>query len=164
MHTQTRKASPSEERLNRGDTGALTHPTPTLQPAPKGTHREPQPKRRDKGKTRTATTNCNPRRELAKRRRNPNAGTRNTDANQQGQENGKLQAKARAPNISRKPSVHSQDTEAGRDQETGVKLQPKASAALGLEAEHATPKHLRTHVPRPRRWHALGSGYARKSG
>ena len=46
----------------------------------------------------------------------------------------------------------------------GVRLHPKASAALGLEAERATPKHLGTQVPRPRPWHALGTGYARKSG
>ena len=45
----------------------------------------------------------------------------------------------------------------------GVSLHPKASAALGLEAEHATPKHLRTQVPRTHRSHALGTGYARKS-
>ena len=46
----------------------------------------------------------------------------------------------------------------------GVWLHPKACAALGLEAERATPKHLGTHVPRMRRWHALGREYARKSG
>ena len=46
----------------------------------------------------------------------------------------------------------------------GVRLHPKACAALGLEAERATPKHHGTQVPRPRGWHALGTGYARKSG
>ena len=45
----------------------------------------------------------------------------------------------------------------------GVRLHPKARAALGLEAEGATPKHLGTPVPRTR-MHALGTGYARKSG
>ena len=45
----------------------------------------------------------------------------------------------------------------------GVKLHPKAYAALGLEAERATPKHLGTPVPRTC-MHALGPGYARKSG
>ena len=45
----------------------------------------------------------------------------------------------------------------------GVRLHPKACAALGLEAEHATPKHLRTPVPRTC-MHALGTRYARKSG
>ena len=42
-------------------------------------------------------------------------------------------------------------------------MPPKACAALGLEAERATPKHLGTPVPRTC-MHALGTGYARKSG
>ena len=45
----------------------------------------------------------------------------------------------------------------------GVRLHPKACAALGLEAERATPKRLRTPVPRTC-MHALGTGYTRKSG
>ena len=45
----------------------------------------------------------------------------------------------------------------------GVRLHPKACAALGLEAERATPKHLGTPVPRTC-MHALGTGYTRKSG
>ena len=45
----------------------------------------------------------------------------------------------------------------------GVRLHPKACAALGPEAERATPKHLGTLVPRTC-MHALGTGYARKSG
>ena len=45
----------------------------------------------------------------------------------------------------------------------GVRLHPKACAALGLEAERATPKHLGTLVPRTC-MHALGTGYGRKSG
>ena len=45
----------------------------------------------------------------------------------------------------------------------GVRLHPKACAALGLEAERATPKRLGTLVPRTC-IHALGTGYARKSG
>ena len=44
----------------------------------------------------------------------------------------------------------------------GVRLHPKACAALGLEAERATPKHLGTPVPRTG-MHAFGTGYARKS-
>ena len=47
--------------------------------------------------------------------------------------------------------------------EPGVRLHPKACAALGLEAERATSKRLRTLVPRTC-MHALGTGYARKSG
>ena len=53
------------------------------------------------------------------------------------------------PNVTRRP---------------GLRLHPKASGALGLEAECATPKHLGTQVPRRCRRHALGKGYARKSG
>ena len=45
----------------------------------------------------------------------------------------------------------------------GVRLHPKAYAALGLEAERATPKRLGALVPRTC-MHALGTGYARKSG
>ena len=45
----------------------------------------------------------------------------------------------------------------------GVRLHPKACAALGLEAERATPKRLGTLVRRTC-MHALGTGYARKSG
>ena len=45
----------------------------------------------------------------------------------------------------------------------GVRLHPRACAALGLEAERATPKHLGTRVPRTC-MHALGTGYTRKSG
>ena len=78
------------------------------------------------------------------------------------------------PNISangRKPSVHSPGTEAARAMQVtrpneirspGVRLHPKACAALGLEAERATPKRLGTPVPRTC-MHALGTGYARKS-
>ena len=47
-------------------------------------------------------------------------------------------------------------------QRPGVRLHPKATVALGLEAERATPKRLGTPVPRTC-IHALGTGYARKS-
>ena len=76
------------------------------------------------------------------------------------------------PHNSRKPSVHSPGTEAARAMQLtrpneirspGVRLHPKACAALGLEAERATPKRLGTLVPRMC-MHALGTGYARKSG
>ena len=76
------------------------------------------------------------------------------------------------PHISRKPSVHSPGTEAARAMQLtwpneirspGVRLHPKACAALGLEAERATPKRLGTLVPR-RCTHALGTECARKSG
>ena len=44
----------------------------------------------------------------------------------------------------------------------GVRLHSKARAALGLDAERATPKRLGTPVPRTC-MHALGTGYPRKS-
>ena len=82
------------------------------------------------------------------------------------------QNETRAPHNSRKPSVHSPGTEAARAMQVtrpneirtpGVRLHHKACAALGLEAERATPKRLGTPVPRTC-MHALGTGYARKSG
>ena len=45
----------------------------------------------------------------------------------------------------------------------GIRLHPKACAALGLEAERATPKRLGTPVARTC-MHALETGYGRKSG
>ena len=83
------------------------------------------------------------------------------------------QKQARAPHDSRKPSVQSPDTEAARAMQvtrsnltpsSGVRLHPKASGALGPKAERATPKHLGTQVPRTRRLHDVGTGYAKKSG
>ena len=76
------------------------------------------------------------------------------------------------PHNNRKPSVHSPGTEAARAMQVvrpneirrpGVRLHPKACAALGLEAERATPKRLGTPVPR-KCMHALGTGYTKKSG
>ena len=95
---------------------------------------------------------------VAGRSRNPNPST--------------TQTRTHTPHNSRKPSVHSPGTEGARAMQVtrpsqvrrlGVRLHPKASAALGLEAERATPKHLGTPVPRTC-MHALGTGYAEKSG
>ena len=82
------------------------------------------------------------------------------------------QTQVQAPHNSRKASVHSPGAEAAHTMQVtrpnevrrpGVKLHPKAHAALGLEAECATPKHLGTPVPRTC-MHAWGTGYNRKSG
>ena len=82
------------------------------------------------------------------------------------------QTQTKTPHNSRKPGVHSPGSEAARAmqvtwpneiQSPGGRLHPKACAALGLEAERATPKRLGTPVPRTC-MHALGTGYARKSG
>ena len=84
----------------------------------------------------------------------------------------KTLTQTQAPQNSRIPSVHSPGTEAARAMQVkrpneirrpGVRLHPKACAALKLEGERATPKHLGTPVPR-RCMHASGTGYARKSG
>ena len=56
-----------------------------------------------------------------------------------------------------------QVTQPNKIRSPGVRLHPKACAALGLEAERATPKRLGTTVPRTC-MHALETGYAKKSG
>ena len=56
------------------------------------------------------------------------------------------------------PSVHA----VSGHTETGYRF-TKACAALGLEAERATPKHLGTPVPRTC-MHAFGTAFARRSG
>ena len=150
-HTSRHKPRhPSQEW--RGAAGARTQPhTPTPHtPARSG---RVQAERTHK---RTHTPTAQP--GVAGRSRNPNPTT--------------TQTQTQAPRNSRKPSVHSPGTETARGMQVtrpneirrpGVRLHPKACAALGLEAERATPKHLGTPVPRTC-MHALGTGYARKSG
>ena len=122
-------------------------------PKPNRTHHKPQP-------------------EMVGRNQNPYPSTHTLDPSQEWRCYRETQTRTQAPHISRKPSVHSPGTEAARAMQLtrqneirrpGVRLHPKACAALGLEAEPATPKHLRTPVPRTC-MHALGTGYARKSG
>ena len=78
----------------------------------------------------------------------------------------KTSTQTHAPRHGRRSSAHSPVTEAPRALQVtrpnvawrpGVTLHPKACAALGLEAERATPKHLETQVPKGYRWHALGT-------
>ena len=92
--------------------------------------------------------------------------------NQADPREGQPQNEVRTPHNGRKPSVHSPATEAARATQVtrpnltrspGVRLHPKACAAVGLEAGRASPKHLRTQIPRTC-MHALGTGYTRKSG
>ena len=103
---------------------------------------------------------ASPGQELRREGEDPNTSTHQNNPNQEGPENGKPQTQAHAPHNSRKPSSHSPDTEAARAMQVtrpneirspGLRLHPKACAALGLEAERATPKHLGTQVPRRRR-------------
>ena len=67
------------------------------------------------------------------------------------------QTQTKAPHNSSEPNVHRAGTEAARAMEVtwpdvtlspGVGLHPNACAALELEAERATPRHLGTGVPR----------------
>ena len=105
-------------------------------------------------------------------KQNAYPSTRTQDPSQDWRGYRKTQTQKQPQHNSRKPSVHSPGTEAAPAMQVtrpneirrpGVRLHPKACAALGLEAERATPKHLGTPVPRTC-MHALGTGYARKSG
>ena len=150
-HTSRHKPRhPSQEWRGAAGTRTLPHTPTPVTPARSG---RVQAERTDK-RTHTPT----PQPGVAGRSRNPNPTT--------------TQTQTQAPRNSRKPSVHSPGTEAARAMQVtppneirrpGVRLHPKACAALGLEAERATPKHLGTPVPRTC-MHALGTGYARKSG
>ena len=141
---------PSQEWQGAAETQAQTHtPTPRTRARSGSVQAEHTHKH-----THTPT----PQARVAGRSRRPNPTT--------------TQTQTQAPRTSRKPSVHSPGTEAARVMQVtrpneirrpGVRLHPKACAALGLEAERATPKHLGTPVPRTC-MHALGTGYARKSG
>ena len=150
-HTSTHTTQhPSQEWRGAAETRAQAHtPTPHT-PARSGGVRAEQAHKH----THTPT----PQPAVARRSRNPKPTTTRTQT--------------QAPRISRKPSIHSPGTEAARAMQVtwpneirrpGVRLHAKACAALGLEAERATPKHLGTLVPRTC-MHALGAGYARQSG
>ena len=131
-HTSRHKPRhPSQEW--RGAAGTRTQPhTPTpLNPARSG--------RVQAERTHKRTHTPTPQPGVAGRSRNPNPTT--------------TQTQTPARRNSRKPSVHSPGTEAARAMQVtrpneirrpGVRLHPKACAALGLEAERATPKHLGT--------------------
>ena len=167
--THTQAAHPSQEwrGASRARTQAYTHPdsparSGRAQQKPEAEHTHqlstPKPgvaayKRNRHISTHRAPT---PQPGVAGCSRNPNPTT--------------TQTQTQAPGNSRKPSVYSPGTEAARAMQVtrpneirrpGVTLHPKACAALGLEAERGTPKHLGTLVPRTC-MHALG--YARKSG
>ena len=149
-HEPTHSPTPQPGVAGAAETRAQTHkPTPRTRARSVWVQAERTHKR-------THTPTPQPR--VAGRSRNPNPTA--------------TQTQTQAPRNSRKPSVHSPGTEAAHAmqvtrpneiQRPGVRLHPKACAALGLEAECATPKHLGTPVPRTC-MHALRTGYARKSG
>ena len=107
----------------------------------------------------------------------PNTPTQDPSQGWQGYRNPRprpstTRTEAQTPHNTRKPSVHSPGTEAARAMQVtrpneirspGVRLHPKACAAMGLEAERATPRSLGTPVPRTC-MHALGTEKTRKFG
>ena len=138
-----------------------TH-APKPRPGMVGCKTKPKPNR----------THNKPQQGMAGRNRNPYPSTHTLDPSQDWQGYRETQKQTEAPHNGRKPSVHSPGTEAAhamrmtRPNESwtqGVRLHPKACAALGLEAERATPTPLGTSVPK-KCMHALGTGYARRSG
>ena len=136
--------------------------THALDPAKSGkVSADPEPKR----------AQHEPQLEIAGQSRNPSATTRNLDPSQECCSHRGGQTQTQTPHNNRRPSVHSLGTEAARAMQVtrpneiwrpGVWLHPKACAAMGLEAERVTPKHLGTPVARPC-MHAFEKGYARKS-
>ena len=150
-HTSRHKPRhPSQEWWGAAGTRTQPHTPTPLTPASSG--------RVQAERTHKRTHTPTPQPGVAGHSRNPNPTT--------------TQTQTQAPRNSRKPSVHSPGTEAARAMQVtrtnqirrpGIRLHPKACAALGLEAERATPKHLGTQVPRTCT-HALGTSYARKSG
>ena len=141
---------PSQEWRGAAETRAQAHTLTPHTPARSGGVQAER--------TRKHTHTPSPQPGVAGRSRNPSPST--------------TQTKTQAPHNFRKPSVHSLGTEAVRAMQVirpneirrpAVRLHPKACAALGLEAERATPKRLGTPVPRTC-MHALGTRYARKSG
>ena len=105
----------------------------------------------------------------------PNTPTEDPSQGWQGNRNpspSTTRPQTQTPHNNRKPSVHSPGTEAARAMQVtrpneihrpGVRLHPKACAALGLKTGRVRPKRLGIPVPRTC-MHALGTGYARKSG
>ena len=145
-----RPQHPSQEWRGAAETRVKAHTAKPHTPARNGGAQAER--------THKHTNTPSPQQGVAGRSRNPSPRTTLTQT--------------QASHNSRKPSAHSPSTEAAcamqvtRPNEIrrpGVRLHPKASAALGLEAERATPKRLGTPVPRTC-MHAWGTGYARKSG
>ena len=100
------------------------------------------------------------------RNQNPYPSTHTLDPSHDWRGYRETQTQTQAPQKGTKPCVHSPGTEAARAMQgtqpneirsPGVRLHSGAFAALGLEAERATPKHLRTPVRRTC-MHAFGNG------
>ena len=160
--TRTRARTPPLHTENGGvqEERARNHTRPICKPKPKPNHKHHKPE---------------PVKEGRRHKPYPNTPAQSPGQDWRGYLNPQpttTRTRTQTPHNSRKPSVHSPGTEAARAMQLtrpneirspGVRLSPKACAALRLEAERATPKHLRTLVPRTC-MRALGTGYARKSG
>ena len=185
-NTHTHPAHPRQEWLGASGARTRAHTQPNTPARSGGAQPKPEPKHTNPRRTpqpgvagckRSAhTSRHKPRhpsqewRGAAGTRTQPHTPTPHTPAR-----SGRVQAERthkRTHTPTPQPSVHSPGTEAARAMHVtrpneirrpGVRLHPKACAALGLEAERATPKHLGTPVPRTC-MHALGTGYARKFG
>ena len=160
--TQTPARRPAPHTGNGGVQAerAGNHAPPMCKPKPKPNHKHHKPQ---------------PAKEGGRHKPYPNTPAQDPSQDWRGYLNPHPTAtrmQTQTPHNSRKPSVHGLGTEAARAMQLtqsneirspGVRLHPEACAALGLLAEHATPKHLGTLVPRTC-MHSLGTGYARKSG
>ena len=160
--TQTRARTPAPHTGNGGvqEERACNHTRPICKPKPKPNHKHHKPQ---------------PVKEGRRHKPYPNTPAQGPSQDWWGYLDPHpttTRTQTQTPHNSRKPLVHSLGTEAARAmqltrpneiQRPGVRLYPKACAALGLEAERATPKHLGTLVPRTC-MRALGTGYARKYG
>ena len=160
--TQTRAGTPAPHTGNGGvqEERARNHTRRICKPKPKPNHKHHKPQPVKEGRRHKSYPNT------------PAQGPRQDWRVYLNPHPTKTRTRTQTPHNSRKPSVHSPGTEAARAMQLtrpneirspGVRLHPKSCAALGLEAELATPKHLGTLVPRTCK-RALGTGYARKSG
>ena len=160
--TQTRARTPAPHTGNGGvqEERARNQTRPICKPKPKLNHKHHKPQLVKEGRRHKPYTNT------------PAQGPSQDWLGYLNPHPTTTRTRTQMPHNSRKPSVHSPGTEAARAMQLtrpneirspGVRLHPRACAALKLEAERATPKHLGTLGPRTC-MRALGTGYARKSG
>ena len=163
-----RAKHPSQEWRGAAETRAQAHkPTPQTRASNGGVqteralnHTHPKtPARNDGVQAKTRAQQHTPQTRARNRgaKPNPYPSTHTQDPSQEWRGYNETQTQIQAPHNSRKPSVYSRGTEAARAMQVTrpneiqiprLRLHPKACAALGLEAERATPKHLGTPVPR----------------
>ena len=151
------KPQPPAGKGGKRATPRPSNPPPNPQPTPKHTHTKPQPDQaRNKRSPHPLAQTASPGQDRKRAGGKQNPSTCRTPLPHQekpGEEEPRTQAGR--PHNSRKPSVHRSDTEPALAMQVtrpnqvrspGPRLHPKASAAVGLEAERATAKHLGTQV------------------